>query len=175
MPSFLSSPPRQVRHLLDSILVADSTKRATVADIEADPWFVGPDGLGIAGADVPIRVALGLSAHDALPAPTAVPGTPTLAHQPSAKDIEEAVEELEEEAHGVRGVVRGWGGGWMVVVGMGRVTQRDFVVSSPRRVSICFTRARLSHYTLRHPSHRSRAPPALPPPRQRQQLPRCPA
>jgi len=34
----------QVRHLLDRIMVADPTKRATIGDLEADPWFVGPDG-----------------------------------------------------------------------------------------------------------------------------------
>jgi hypothetical protein len=33
----------QVRHLLDRIMIADPLKRASLADIEADPWFLGPD------------------------------------------------------------------------------------------------------------------------------------
>lgn len=131
-----------MRRLLDKILVADPLKRATIADIEADPWcvtaagrahsascyprchhafhlgtqprnpptalcrFIGPDGLGIAGADIPINQALGLTpavvggaAGGAAPAAAPAPATinaVTLAHVPSSKDIDDAVQELDE-------------------------------------------------------------------------------
>lgn len=72
--------------------------------------FVGPDGLGIAGADIPLQQALGMTsapataaAAAAAPAPAAAPasiGGVPLAHVPSAKEIEDAVEELDDDAHG---------------------------------------------------------------------------
>lgn len=39
-PAWFTAP---VRSLVDRILVPDPTKRITVADLEADAWFMGPD------------------------------------------------------------------------------------------------------------------------------------
>lgn len=36
--------PADARKLIDRILIADPTRRASVAEIEADKWFIGPDG-----------------------------------------------------------------------------------------------------------------------------------
>lgn len=46
-PSWFSPP---VRNLIDRILIADPTARASVSDIEAHPWFIGPDNYH----DIPI-------------------------------------------------------------------------------------------------------------------------
>ena len=76
------APSVQVRHLLDKLLIADPVRRATLPVIEADPWFVGPDGLGIAGADVPLvrpgaaaagaAAAAAMAAHASATSPAAV-------------------------------------------------------------------------------------------------------
>ena len=81
-PSWFAAP---VRHLLDKILIADPTKRASIADLEADPWFIGPEG----SAD--FRPA------GARAAPAAAGGAP-MVHVPSAKDIDDAVEDVDEDA-----------------------------------------------------------------------------
>mmetsp|Transcript_83543 Transcript_83543/g.202598 ORF Transcript_83543/g.202598 Transcript_83543/m.202598 type:complete len:448 (-) Transcript_83543:90-1433(-) len=69
-PSWFSTP---VRSLLDKILVADPTKRYTLAQIMADPWYVSDDGGGEEGS--------GGAGGDAR----------TMAATPSAKDVAEAV------------------------------------------------------------------------------------
>lgn len=74
-PSWFSVP---VRSLLDKILVADPTKRWTLAQVMADPWYVGEDGGGEADGGA------GGSAD-------AESGSKPMAHTPSAKDMEEAV------------------------------------------------------------------------------------
>jgi hypothetical protein len=88
-PSWFTPP---VRALLDKILIADPLKRASISDLEADPWFIGPDGGGPA---------------DARPSGAARPpgamGTGGAAgahvvHVPSAKDIDDAVEDVDEDA-----------------------------------------------------------------------------
>jgi hypothetical protein len=93
----------QVRHLLDRILVADPTKRASIADIEADPWFIGPDGYhddgdncapgGGAGGPATSAAFLGAGAGAGAGAAASKP----LAHAPSEKEIEDAVAEVGEE------------------------------------------------------------------------------
>ena len=124
-----------MRHLLDKLLIADPVRRATVGDIEADPWFFGPDGLGIAGADVPlVRVGAPPSshlaaAHASVGAPAAAAaaaiqtttmqhpptaghtataaggggGGGTMTHVPSAKEIDDAVEDIDDSNCEVRG------------------------------------------------------------------------
>ena len=81
-PSWFTAP---VRHLLDKILIADPLKRASVADIETDPWFIGPDG----AAD--FRPA---GARPAVPAA----GSGVMVHAPSAKDIDDCMEDVDEDA-----------------------------------------------------------------------------
>ena len=105
----------EVRALLDKILVADPAARATIADIEADPWFIGPDGLGIAGADVPLirngvliagilpgseaaAAAAAAAAADAAAPSGGGGGRAQMAHIPSAKDLDEAVQDIDDLA-----------------------------------------------------------------------------
>jgi hypothetical protein len=91
-PSWFTPP---VRALLDKILIADPLKRASISDLEADPWFIGPDGGGPAdarpsGAARPPG-AMGSGAKGEAAAATMV-------HVPSSKDIDEAVEDVDEDA-----------------------------------------------------------------------------
>jgi hypothetical protein len=95
-PSWFTPP---VRALLDKILIADPVKRASIAEIEADAWFLGSDGGGPAdarpsGAARPPG-AMGPSGGGRSPA--AVAAVP-LVHVPSAKDIDDAVEDVDEDA-----------------------------------------------------------------------------
>lgn len=109
-PSWFSP---QVRALLDTILVADPAARATIADIEANPWFKGPDDYkdnnlafstpeAAAAAGVPFIGSAAAAAPAAAPvvvaSPAAAAGSKPLAHVPSAKEIEDAVEDVADNA-----------------------------------------------------------------------------
>jgi serine/threonine protein kinase len=89
-PSWFTPP---VRALLDKILIADPLKRAKLQDIELDPWFVGPDGLGIKGADEP---APGYAKRSSDVAQTSV-----VTHDSGAGDDDGVIDEIDddEEAH----------------------------------------------------------------------------
>lgn len=96
-PSWFTAP---VKALLSSLLVADPAARATIADIEANPWFIGPDsyhddgdasapGGGAPPASAPAAGGAGTGGAAAVAKP--------LAHAPSEKDIEDAVAEVGDE------------------------------------------------------------------------------
>jgi hypothetical protein len=113
-PSWFTAP---VRALIDRILVADPTKRIGLPDMEADAWFMGPDKYQ--DDDNPFSVTGGAAPRPGIPssgggasagagASGGAPGSPgsraggaggpTLAHVPSARDIEEAVADLDDDA-----------------------------------------------------------------------------
>jgi hypothetical protein len=115
-PSWFSP---QVRALIDTILVADPAARATIGDIEANPWFRGPDDYkdnnlafstpeAAAEAGVPFMGPTPTSAVSQAPlalppgassgAGAAAGGRSPLAHVPSAKDIADAVEDVADSA-----------------------------------------------------------------------------
>lgn len=96
-PSWFTAP---VKALLSSLLVADPAARATIADIEANPWFIGPDsyhddgdasapGGGAPPTSAPAAGGAGAGGAAAVAKP--------LAHAPSEKDIEDAVAEVGDE------------------------------------------------------------------------------
>ncbi|RYG51605.1 hypothetical protein EON67_03015 [archaeon] len=82
-PSWFSP---QVRALLDRILVADPTRRISVSDIEADPWFIGPDNYRDKEETSPVHVSAGAGGAASASTPSAV-----------AAGVEEAVEDMPEE------------------------------------------------------------------------------
>lgn len=89
----------QVRDLIDRILVPDPAKRISIADIEAHAWFVGPDNYHDDGTDTSsmrLRGAAGPTGAAAMPAAASGSGGATMAHVPSAKDLEEAVMDVDD-------------------------------------------------------------------------------
>jgi serine/threonine protein kinase len=83
----------QVRSLLDRIMVADPTKRATIAELEAHPWFIGPDDYHDDNdASTPGGGAAPAGAGGAASAPAPVR---PLAHAPSEKEIEESIADID--------------------------------------------------------------------------------
>ncbi len=93
-PSWFSA---SVHDLIDRILVPDPTKRITLSDIEAHPWFVGPDGYKDDGTDSMAR-SPGNAGPGAMPSGGGESSGRMMAHIPSAKDLEEAVVDLDDEA-----------------------------------------------------------------------------
>jgi len=96
-PSWFTGP---VRTLIDRILVPDPLKRISVGDIEADPWFIGPDNYKddndpfskTGGPDgVPIKSSAPTNTSS-----TSNAGGKGMQHIPSAREIDEAVADLDD-------------------------------------------------------------------------------
>lgn len=87
-PSWFSP---QVRHLIDRLLVADPAKRASLTDIEADPWFLGPDGYHDTETSAPISIVAGGAGATSHP----VSGG-GVAEVDATEDVAEAVEDPVE-------------------------------------------------------------------------------
>lgn len=97
-PSWFTPP---VRALLDRILIPDPARRATISDLEKDPWFLGSDNGAGYLASAFASVAAAAAPAETVRGSPAAGGTP-LAHVPSAKDIDEAVEDVDDDAEAGR-------------------------------------------------------------------------